>query len=255
MGRDSQRLAKAQALNIIDNYQLLQDCNVSDADVIVLGVPVGKMGDSLALLKPSLSPHSLLTDVGSTKGSVIQAAEEILGGLSVRFVPGHPIAGSEQNGFEHAQEDLFRNRKVILTPTEKTDVTAVQDIKKMWQATGAQVEEMTVGQHDAILSATSHLPHMVAYTLVNYLGKRDDASSVFNYAAGGFYDFTRIASSDPTMWADICKANKDRLLESIDGFSNCLNELRSAINKQDGDAIDVLLKQAKYLRDASLVKK
>lgn len=254
VGRDSQRLAKAQALDIIDNYQLLQDCNVSDADVIILGVPVGKTGDSLALLKPSLNPRSLLTDVGSTKGNVVQAAEEVFGELPARFVPGHPIAGSEQSGFEYAQEDLFQNRKVILTPTENTDAAAVQDIKKMWLATGAQVEEMTVGQHDAILSATSHLPHMVAYTLVNYLGERDDASSIFNFAAGGFYDFTRIASSDPTMWADICKANKDRLLESIDGFSNCLNELRSAIDKQDGDVINALLKQAKHLRDASLLK-
>ncbi|MCZ6566139.1 MAG: prephenate dehydrogenase/arogenate dehydrogenase family protein [Gammaproteobacteria bacterium] len=254
VGRDSQRLAKAQALDIIDNYQLLQDCNVSDADVIILGVPVGKTGDSLALLKPSLNPRSLLTDVGSTKGNVVQAAEEVFGELPARFVPGHPIAGSEQSGFEYAQEDLFQNRKVILTPTENTDEAAVQDIKKMWLATGAQVEEMTVGQHDAILSATSHLPHMVAYTLVNYLGERDDASSIFNFAAGGFYDFTRIASSDPTMWVDICKANKDRLLESIDGFSNCLNELRSAIDKQDGDVINALLKQAKHLRDASLLK-
>jgi prephenate dehydrogenase len=254
VGRDSQRLAKAQALGIIDNYQLLQDCNVSDADVIILGVPVGKTGDSLALLKPSLNPRSLLTDVGSTKGNVVQAAEEVFGELPARFVPGHPIAGSEQSGFEYAQEDLFKNRKVILTPTENTDAAAVQDIKKMWLAIGAQVEEMTVGQHDAILSATSHLPHMVAYTLVNYLGERDDASSIFNFAAGGFYDFTRIASSDPTMWVDICKANKDRLLESIDGFSNCLNELRSAIDKQDGDVINALLKQAKHLRDASLLK-
>lgn len=254
VGRDSQRLAKAQALDIIDNYQLLQDCNVSDADVIILGVPVGKTGDTLALLKPSLSPRSLLTDVGSTKGNVVQAAEEVFGELPARFVPGHPIAGSEQSGFEYAQEDLFQNRKVILTPTENTDAAAVQDIKKMWLATGAQVEEMTVGQHDAILSATSHLPHMVAYTLVNYLGERDDASSIFNFAAGGFYDFTRIASSDPTMWVDICKANKDRLLESIDGFSNCLNELRSAIDKQDGDVINAILKQAKHLRDASLLK-
>ena len=255
IGRDSQRLAKAQALQIIDQYQLLHENDVLDADVIVFGVPVGKIRDTLTLLKPHLNPNTLLTDVGSTKNNVIQAAEEILGELSAKFVPAHPIAGSEQSGFEHAQEDLFQDRKVIVTPTEKTDATAVQKIKKMWQVIGAQVDEMTAEQHDAILSMTSHLPHMVAYTLVNYLGKQSDASNIFNYAAGGFYDFTRIASSDPTMWADICIANKDMLLDSIEGFNKCLNELRSAIEKQDEDAIYNLLKQAKRLRDLNLLKK
>ena len=255
IGRDSQRLAKAQALQIIDQYQLLHENDVLDADVIVFGVPVGKIRDTLTLLKPHLNPNTLLTDVGSTKNNVIQAAEEILGELSAKFVPAHPIAGSEQSGFEHAQEDLFQDRKVIVTPTEKTDATAVQKIKKMWQIIGAQVDEMTAEQHDAILSMTSHLPHMVAYTLVNYLGKQSDASNIFNYAAGGFYDFTRIASSDPTMWADICIANKDMLLDSIEGFNKCLNELRSAIEEQDEDAIYNLLKQAKRLRDLNLLKK
>lgn len=255
IGRDSQRLAKAQALQIIDQYQLLDENDVSDADVIVFGVPVGKIRETLTLLKPNLNSDTLLTDVGSTKNNVIQAAEDILGELSAKFVPAHPIAGSEQSGFEHAQENLFRDRKVIITPTEKTDATAVQKIKKMWQIIGAQVDEMTADHHDAILSMTSHLPHMVAYTLVNYLGKRPDASNIFNYAAGGFYDFTRIASSDPTMWADICIANKDMLLESIEGFNKCLNELRSAIEEQDEDAIYNLLKQAKHLRDLNLLKK
>ncbi len=255
IGRNSQRLAKAQTLHIIDQYQLLPENDVSNADVIVFGVPVGKIKDTLSLLKPNLNPDTLLTDVGSTKNNVIQAAEEILGELSAKFVPAHPIAGSEQSGFEHAQDNLFQDRKVILTPTEKTDAAAVQKIKKMWQIMGAQVIEMTAEQHDAILSMTSHLPHMVAYTLVNYLGKQPDASNIFNYAAGGFYDFTRIASSDPTMWADICIANKDMLLKSIEGFNKCLNELRSAIDKQDVDAIYNLLKQAKHLRDLYPLKK
>lgn len=255
IGRNSQRLAKAQTLQIIDRYQLLRENDVSNADVIVFGVPVGKIRDALYLLKPNINPDTLLTDVGSTKNNVIQAAEEILGELSAKFVPAHPIAGSEQSGFEYAQDNLFQDRKVILTPTEKTDAAAVQKIKKMWQIMGAQVIEMTAEQHDAILSMTSHLPHMVAYTLVNYLGKQPDANNIFNYAAGGFYDFTRIASSDPTMWADICIANKDMLLESIEGFNKSLNELRSAIDKQDVDAIYNLLKQAKHWRDLYPLKK
>ena len=254
IGRDAQRLVKAQTLGIIDEFQLLQDNNVADADLIVLGVPVGKISASLAKLKPSLNSSTLLTDVGSTKNNVMQAAQEIFGELPAKFILGHPIAGGEHSGFEYAEENLFKNRKVILTPTENTDAMAVQSVKKMWQAVGAQVDEMTAAQHDAILSATSHLPHMVAYTLVNYLGDRADASSIFNYAAGGFYDFTRIASSDPTMWSDICVANRDELLESIEGFSNCLNELRSAIKKNDEEAVYNLLKQAKQLRDANLLK-
>ena len=255
VGRDSQRLAKAQALNLIDAYQLQQHSNVADADVIVLGVPVGRMRNALMLLSPTLHPGTILTDVGSTKNSVIAAAEETFGELPATFVPAHPIAGSEQSGFEHAQENLFLNRQVIITPTDKTDVAATQKVASMWQAIGAQVDEMTPDRHDAILSTTSHLPHMVAYALVNYLGGRPEAASIFNYAAGGFYDFTRIASSDPAMWTDICLANKEKLLESIAGFSSCLQELCTAINAQDEKAIYTLLKQAKYLRDINLPNK
>jgi len=141
-------------------------------------------------------------------------------------VPGHPIAGSEQSGFEHSVESLYKNRKVILTPTKITNASASDAIASMWRAVGATVDLMNADKHDAILSATSHLPHVVAYNLVNYLGQREDAESIFNYAAGGFYDFTRIASSDPTMWADICAANKDEIINSIEGFMDCLSELK-----------------------------
>jgi prephenate dehydrogenase len=254
IGRSSQRLAAAQSLNIIDDYQLLENIDVSDADVIVVGVPVGKIKDTFAAIKPSFNSKTLLTDVGSSKSDVVQAALEVFGELPVNFVPSHPIAGSEKSGFEHSVEQLYKNRKVILTPTDKTSDSANEIIKKMWQSVGASVDLMSASKHDAILSATSHLPHMVAYNLVNYLGKRKDAESIFNYAAGGFYDFTRIASSDPTMWADICVANKEEIVNSLDGFINCLGELKKQIADEDKNAIHALFKQAKQLRDENLNK-
>ena len=252
VGRDPERLSKAQASGIIDGHQLLQESDVADADLVVLGVPVGETGRSLALLKSTLVPGTLLTDVGSTKGNVIQAAVNVFAELPARFVPGHPIAGGEQSGFEHAQEHLFQGRKVILTPTGKTDSTAIRSVRSMWQAVGASVVEMSAERHDQILSATSHLPHVVAYTLVNCLNGRLDEDSVFNYAAGGLYDFTRIASSSPAMWADICAANRDEILESIRVFNDCLGELHSAIDEQDKDAITRFFQQAKRVRDVYL---
>ena len=255
IGRNSQRLAAAQSLKIIDDYQLLENIDVSDADVIVVGVPVGKIKDTFVGLKPSLNSKTLLTDVGSSKSDVVQAALEVFGELPINFVPGHPIAGSEQSGFEHSVEQLYKDRKVILTPTDNTAYSASELIKKMWQSVGASVDLMSASQHDAILSATSHLPHMVAYNLVNYLGKRQDAESIFKYAAGGFYDFTRIASSDPTMWTDICVANKKEIINAIDGFISCLGELKQQITDGDKSSIHVLFEQAKQLRDENLIRK
>ncbi len=255
VGRDSARMQAAQASQVIDDYQLLSECNVADADVVVLGVPVSKNKHTLDAIKANLSSHTIITDVGSTKSNVIQAAADAFGALPANFIPGHPIAGSEHSGFEFSKDNLFRQRRVILTPTEKSDADALEAIKSMWQKVGATVDVMNAEQHDAILSATSHLPHMVAYNLVNYLSKRTDADDIFNYAAGGFYDFTRIASSDPTMWVDICLGNKEKLLESIDGFTASLNHLRTAIVNDDEQTIHALFENAKHMRDKSLLKK
>jgi len=254
VGRDAKRLAAAQAANILDEFQLLEDVNVADADVVIVGVPVGKIKDTFSILKPSLKAETILTDtdVGSSKADVVQAALDVFGELPENFVPGHPIAGREKSGFEYSIERLYENRTVILTPTEKTATSASNAIADMWRAVGAKVDLMSAQQHDAILSATSHLPHVVAYNLVNYLGQREDAKSIFNYAAGGFYDFTRIASSDPTMWADICVANQNEIINSIDGFINCLNELKQKISTQDKSGIHAAFDQAKQLRDLNM---
>jgi len=255
VGRDAQRLSAAKSSNIIDEFQVLEKIEVSDADVIVVGVPVGKIKDTFEIIKPSFSTDTLLTDVGSSKSDVMQAALDVFGDLPETFVPGHPIAGSEQSGFEHAVEGLYENRKVILTPTPKTTAGASEAIASMWRAVGATVDLMPASKHDAILSATSHLPHVVAYNLVNYLGQREDAESIFNYAAGGFYDFTRIASSDPTMWADICVANKDEIIKSIEGFIDCLAELKQKISTQDEEGMYALFDQAKKLRDKNMINR
>jgi len=252
VGRNAERLFAAQSLKIIDELQLLQDVDVTDADVIVIGVPVTKTKNSFEAIKPTFNSSTLLTDVGSSKSNVIQAAQDVFGELPENLVPAHPIAGSEQSGFEHSVERLYKNRKVILTPTKKTAESAIRVITKMWQSLGANVDIMSASQHDAILSATSHLPHVVAYSLVNYLGQRDNAKRIFNYAAGGFYDFTRIASSDPTMWTDICLENKDEIIKSMEGFMNCLEDLKLKISKQDRTAIHELFIRAKQLRNENL---
>ena len=252
VGRDNERLQVAQSLGVIDEYQLLQNVDVSDADIIVVGVPVSKIKNCFAAIQSSYNQNALLTDVGSCKSSVIKAADDVFGALPKNLVPGHPIAGSEQSGCEHAVEHLYQNRKVILTPTESTADIALNAVTKMWQSVDADVDVMSAEQHDSILSATSHLPHMVAYNLVNYLGQRDDAIQVFNYAAGGFYDFTRIASSDPTMWTDICLENKNEIIKSIDGFIHCLENLKLEIAEQDKTAIHELFLHAKQLRNKNL---
>ena len=252
VGRDEARLLAAQKADIIDEHQLLDVIDVTDADVIIIGVPVSKFKHIFEQLKPTLSSNTLLTDVGSSKASVITAAKNVFDELPETLVPGHPIAGSEQSGFEHAITSLYKNRKVILTPTEFTSEEALASIQSMWQKVGAHVDVMSAEKHDAILSATSHLPHMVAYNLVNYLSERDDAEDIFNYAAGGFYDFTRIASSDPTMWSDICIENKDEIIRSIEGFVTSLEKLKENIQNQDNQSIYALFSNARNLRNKNL---
>ena len=252
VGRDETRLLSAQKAGIIDAYQLLEKVDVSKADIIVIGVPVSKIQQSFQLIKETYTTATVLTDVGSSKLSVIKAAQEVFGDVPENLVPGHPIAGSEQSGFEHAVSSLYKNRKVILTPTNKTSKDAIASIQSMWQNVGANVDVMSAEEHDAILSATSHLPHMVAYNLVNYLSQRNDAQRIFKYAAGGFYDFTRIASSDPTMWSDICIENKDEIIKSIEGFIMSLNELKDKIENQDRQAIHSLFSSAQKSRNENL---
>ena len=248
-GRDEAHLKRANELGVIDTFNTNLADAVIGADVIVLAVPLGAMQRVMTQIKGYLSDDAVLTDVGSAKTSVINDAQTVFGHLPVNFVPGHPIAGTEQNGVEASFAELYENRRVIVTPHAQSNKTAINKVKAMWQACGADVVEMNPSHHDEILAATSHLPHMLAYTLVDVLARMDDSQEIFDFAAGGFRDFTRIASSDPNMWHDICLANHDALVPVLEKFSDELRLLADAVRKGDSDFIKEIFTRAKQARD------
>ncbi|AYF85979.1 MULTISPECIES: bifunctional prephenate dehydrogenase/3-phosphoshikimate 1-carboxyvinyltransferase [unclassified Pseudomonas] len=219
------------------------------ADVIQLAVPILAMEKLLAELAQLDLGSAILTDVGSAKGNVVRAARRVFGGMPARFVPGHPIAGSEKSGVEAANASLFRRHKVILTPVENTDPLALKCIDQLWRALGADVEHMEVEHHDEVLAATSHLPHLLAFGLVDSLAKRSENLEIFRYAAGGFRDFTRIAGSDPVMWHDIFLANRDAVLRILDAFRDDLDALRGAVDAGDGHELLGVFTRARFARE------
>ncbi len=249
-GRNRENLRKGVELGVLDTIADSIEQAVTDADVVVVAVPLGAMQAVFAEMKSALSPNCVVTDVGSSKGSVVKAARAELGELIKRFVPGHPIAGNERSGVEAGFATLYQNRRVILTPLEETDVDATALITAMWQDCGAQVETLDVAHHDKVLAATSHLPHMLAYTLVHHLSNLNDHEEIFRYAAGGFRDFTRIASSDPVMWRDVCLANGDALLDLIEQYQHELDQVAAAIRARDADELLKLFGRAKSERDS-----
>ncbi|MGB2222498.1 MAG: bifunctional prephenate dehydrogenase/3-phosphoshikimate 1-carboxyvinyltransferase [Neptunomonas phycophila] len=236
-------------LDVIDEgFTELAAC-VPIADLIVLAVPVKATHQVLEQIKPLLASHTIITDVGSTKANVVAAARDVFGTIPSGFIPGHPIAGSEKSGVIASDDQLFVKHKIILTPLPESDPSAVQQVARMWQATGAEVLQMAVERHDEVLAATSHLPHILAFSLVDTLAREQDSTEIFRYAAGGFRDFTRIAASDPTMWHDICIANKQQLLNQIDNFTAGLAELRTAIEHTDSQAMTGVFTRAKAARE------
>ncbi|HSS65144.1 MAG TPA: prephenate dehydrogenase/arogenate dehydrogenase family protein [Gammaproteobacteria bacterium] len=247
--RNASNLKRAVALGVIDRYETEIAAAVKGADMVVLAVPLGAMADVFRALKGHLDGGAVVTDVGSAKGSVISAAEDAFGQVPDFLVPAHPIAGTEHSGVGASMEGLFRNRMVIITPAAETRANALEKVKSMWRATGARITEMSASHHDEVLAATSHLPHMLAYTLVDVLGRMEERVEIFRYAAGGFRDFTRIASSDPQMWHDICFANRDALVHALEHFSSDLDEAIDAIRRGDSEAIKSLFTRAKALRD------
>lgn len=249
-GRSVAPLQKALELGVIDRYETDLAAAMQGSDVVLLGVPVGAMETVLNELKPHLDPKTIITDVGSTKGSVVRAAERVFGLLPPRFIPGHPIAGTEKSGVEASFAELYQQRRVILTPNEETDSAALETIRWMWQQAGATVTDMSVAHHDEVLAATSHLPHILAFTLVDTLARLEDHDDIFRFAAGGFRDFTRIASSNPQMWHDICLNNREALLKMVGRFSAELATLSAAIDRGDGAAILQTFERAKAARDS-----
>lgn len=248
-GRDAAHLARALELGVIDRAETDLAKAVKGADMVMVAVPVGAMEAVFRSIAPHLSAESVLTDAGSSKGSVVAAARAAFGELPPGFVPGHPIAGTEQSGVEASFAELFERRHVILTPTETSNDDAITKVRAMWEQAGAKVVEMEVGHHDEVLAATSHLPHLLAFSLVDTLATMDSKQEIFDYAAGGFADFTRIASSDPVMWHDICVNNEPALLKMLDRFEADLDRLREAIAKNDGDYLLKVFSRAKAARD------
>lgn len=249
VGRNIEHLKRAVELGVADSYEASIADAVADADMIVVAVPVGSMKAIFSELAGKIKPDAVITDVGSVKGNIVRDAIDVLGDDLSRFVPGHPIAGTEQSGVEASFAELYQGQRVILTPLEETDALATQAVTKMWHAAGADVESLSVEHHDEVLAATSHLPHALAYTLVDTLAKMHEHREIFQFAAGGFKDFTRIASSDPQMWHDICLNNRDALLDMLKRFNGDLNKLTKAIEDEDSESILKIFKRAKTARD------
>ncbi len=247
--RDEKHLQRAQALGVIDHYDTDIASAVRDADMVVVAVPLGAMEAVFTAMHPGLAEQAVITDVGSSKASVVEAARTGLGDRFTAFVPGHPIAGTEKSGVEASFSELFQDRKVILTPLPETRPSAVEAVRAMWQTAGAEVLDLEVSHHDEVLAATSHLPHVLAFALVESLARMSDRDEIFQYAAGGFRDFTRIASSDPVMWADICLANHDALLAAVTRFQADLNELQDTIERGDRQGLLDVFSRAKQARD------
>ncbi|MBY4676015.1 bifunctional prephenate dehydrogenase/3-phosphoshikimate 1-carboxyvinyltransferase [Marinobacterium arenosum] len=246
--RNAMELAAGVSLGVIDEAALALPDAVASADIVVLAVPVKAMERVLTDIAPFLRADTLLTDVGSTKSNLVEAAGRILGELPPTFVPGHPIAGSEKSGVAAADAELFRRHKVILTPLPNSSPEAVRQVARMWLVTGAEVLQMEVRRHDEVLAATSHLPHLLAFSLVDTLAQEEDSTEIFRYAAGGFRDFTRIAASDPVMWRDIGLANKQAVLKQIDRFTAGVARLRAAIEQGDGETMTGIFTRAQSAR-------
>ena len=252
--RDRATLRQALAAGVIDDYAPDLKAAVAGADVVVLATPPAATAKLLGEAGAALKPGAILTDVGSVKGRLAVAARAALGPHLPRFVPGHPIAGTERSGLAASFAELFAGRRVILTPLPETAIDARQGIAAMWRAAGAEVVSMAAGEHDQILAASSHLPHLLAYALVDCLAQRPECEAIFSSAAGGFADFTRIASSNPELWHDICVSNRAALLANLADFARHLERTRQALEGADGAALLDMLKRAKQARDEYVAK-
>ena len=247
-GRDRSRLEEAKKSNIIDDYSTQIEEAVNHADIIVIATPVGTFRNIFSEVKPLIVDDVIISDVGSTKTNIVDIAKEILGDKSQCFVPAHPIAGKEKSGFEASDGNLYIGKKVIITPIEDNSSESIQVIESMWKNVGAEVDFMNPQSHDDLLGMTSHLPHMLAFSLVNYLVDQNPSASI--YAGGGFKDFSRIASGDAVMWRDICLQNKDKIITHLRGYQSTVEELIDAIDQEESDKLELLFATAKKTRDS-----
>jgi prephenate dehydrogenase len=249
VGRNAANLKLARERGIIDAIAPDPGAAARDADLVLVATPVAQFAGILESLAGSLGAKTLVTDGGSTKRDVIAAARKALGKKIGRFVPAHPIAGAEKSGAAAAKAELFRDKRVVLTPLPENSKQSILKIEEAWKASGARVSRMDAEEHDAVLAAVSHLPHVLAYALVHDVAKRNNSQQLFSFAAGGFRDFTRIASSHPEMWRDICLANRDRLLQELKLYANELGTIRKLIDKGDGAGLEKLFAAAREARN------
>jgi len=247
VGRNPARLTVARELGLID--RAADWVQAGQADCILLAMPVGETESVLKNLAPHLKVGAIVTDAGSTKLEVVAAARVTLGAHFADFVPGHPIAGSEQSGPGAARADLYQGKKVVLTPQADTRADAVATVCALWEAAGAQVETLDAALHDRIFAAVSHLPHLAAFALVDELARRADGETFFRFAASGFRDFTRIAGSSPEMWRDIALANREALLVELDAYLDALRTLRQAVSDEDAAALLQIFSRARAARE------
>lgn len=248
VGRHLTTLQRARELGIIDQIAGDVADAVSGADLILIAAPVAQTGAILASIAPHLQTGTIVTDAGSTKSDVALAARAALGDKISQFVPGHPIAGREQNGPEAALAELYVGKKVVLAPLPENSAADVARVAAAWQQCGALIHQLSAQQHDAVFAAVSHLPHVLAYALVDDIANKPHAASLFQYAASGFRDFTRIAGSSPEMWRDISLANQSALLGELDAYMLQLGRLRGLLAAGDGPALEAIYSNAQQAR-------
>ncbi|MBK6636861.1 MAG: prephenate dehydrogenase/arogenate dehydrogenase family protein [Rhodocyclaceae bacterium] len=252
MGRTRAPLEAALALGVIDVIATDWESALADADLVLLGMPVGQMLPVMQAMQPYLAPGTIVTDAGSTKCGVVLAARMAFGERIAQFVPAHPIAGAEKSGVEAARVDLYAGKRVVLTRLSENAANSVAVVRAAWQACGAAVSELSAEEHDQIFAAVSHLPHLLAFSLVHEFLMRPNADQLFGFAASGFRDFTRIASSHPEMWRDICLDNRQSLIAELDAYLAELMRARVLLAKADGPGLEAMFSLARERRDAWL---
>jgi prephenate dehydrogenase len=248
-GRSRANLDVARRMGVIDQIAAGWD-DIESCDLILLAVPVGQLPEVMPVVGPRIGRDAVVTDAGSTKRDVVAYARAAFGDALPRFVPAHPIAGAEKSGAAAARPNLFAGKPVVITPIEETDPFAFRRIRATWQLTGAKTMRMDVALHDMALAATSHLPHVLAFAMMNEIAQRPHAEAMLSLTGGGFRDFTRIAASSPEMWRDICIANRDTLCNEIDAFSARLAQFRHWIALGDGAALEREFDAARTAREA-----
>jgi prephenate dehydrogenase len=245
---DPRALTTAQALGAIHDAAPSPAAAVDGADVVLLAVPVGSMADAMAAIAPRLSATAVVTDVGSTKASVIAAARAALGAAASRFVPAHPIAGGERPGIEASDARLFDGKLCITTPTTDTAKAALEQVESLWRRLGCRVERMDCDEHDRVFAAVSHLPHLLAFALVAQIAGETDAERKLARAGAGFRDFTRIAASSPPMWRDVCIANRAALADELARYRALLDDLQAAVDRGDAARLEAVFRAAAECR-------